>query len=338
MAGSLLLAFVCRASEPAYPHGAFVEECSLCHRSDRWVPARVSERFDHGKFGFPLSGAHARADCRACHSSLEFARADPACVSCHEDIHQGELGTDCARCHSSRSFIDRAAMVRSHLLTRFPLTGAHLAQDCEDCHRPAEQGRMRFVHVPVDCVACHRAAFEAATDPNHVTSGFPEDCRQCHSVVSWARARFDHSATRFPLTGAHVQVPCASCHGGGVYGGLAADCASCHRADYDTAADPAHAAAGFSLDCASCHDTVAWQNATFLAHDGSFFPIYSGKHRDKWEVCSDCHANRSSYSEFTCLVCHAHSDPVKMAGKHLNVGGYVYESQACYACHPQGSR
>ncbi len=186
----------------------------MCHRPEGWTPVRISKAFDHGRHGFVLSGAHAQTTCRACHQALDFSDARSDCVSCHEDLHRGELGADCAKCHSTRSFVDRTVMSRGHQLTRFPLDGAHLVTDCRSCHPPTAQGQMMFRAVPTDCVSCHQPNYQAATNPDHVTGGFPTQCSQCHSTVTWDRARFNHDASAFPLTGAHRAIPCSQCHVG----------------------------------------------------------------------------------------------------------------------------
>ncbi len=137
--------------------------------------------------------------------------------------------------------------------------------------------------------------------------GSRSQCQTCHTTTAWPGATFNHSQTSFPLTGSHVQQECLSCHGGGVYNGLSTQCASCHQSDYNGTTDPNHTAAGFPLQCQTCHNTTTWQGATF-DHDSQNFPIYSGRHRDKWDVCTDCHTNATNYSVFSCLGCHPHSD------------------------------
>jgi len=320
----------------ASPHGALDLECGLCHGAEGWRPARISPRFAHGRGGFPLAGAHATAACLDCHGSLEFRAADTRCATCHEDVHRGELGADCARCHTARSFLDRGGMRRAHALTRFPLTGSHVALDCEACHAPAAQGQLRFVGARAECAACHLEAWRAARAPDHAASGFSTDCVTCHSTLDWRGAGFDHARTRFPLTGAHRAIACADCHGGGVYRGLAADCASCHRADYDRTTAPPHAATGFPTTCASCHGTATWDGARF-DHDSANFPIYSGKHAGRWQACADCHTTSADYRQFTCFTCHPHSDRAKTDGNHQGRSGYSYDSRACYTCHPRGN-
>jgi hypothetical protein len=158
-------------------------------------------------------------------------------------------------------------------------------------------------------------------------------CTNCHTTTGWPGAVFNHSATQFPLTGAHVATACASCHGDGVYDGKSTDCYSCHQANYTSTTAPNHAAAGFPTACASCHTTNTWLGATFN-HDGSWFPIYSGKHLAKWTSCSQCHPSPSDFRQFTCLTCHEHNK-TKMDDTHKEKPGYRYESLQCYACHPR---
>lgn len=316
------------------PHGKLKEPCATCHTAKGWKQIRVSPKFDHAKFGFPLHGAH-KTDCMSCHTSLEFKAADIRCASCHQDPHRGEMGIDCARCHGPRSFIDRAPMVRGHQLTRFPLTGAHATLECEICHVVQAQGHLQFKGTRAACEDCHRDDYMAARAPDHGAGGFPLQCAQCHGTIAWEGVRFGHEKTAFPLTGAHRRVSCERCHGDGVYDGKPTDCVSCHRADYDATSDPNHVAIGFSTQCQTCHSTTAWHPGRF-DHDSRNFPIYSGRHATLWSGCSDCHNNPSTYSQFTCFSCHPHSSRTQTDSNHGGVSGYLYDSNACYSCHPRG--
>jgi len=308
------------------PHGSFKEECALCHDARGWKPARVSSRFDHSKYGFPLEGAHASGDCMGCHTSLEFKQSKFLCVSCHEDPHRAEMGVDCARCHSARSFVDRAPMVRAHQLTRLPLTGSHAALECESCHRPAAPGQLQFVGTRAECRSCHQKDYDATTDPAHRASGFPTECEQCHRTLSWNSARFDHARTRFALTGAHRTAACNDCHGDGVFRGKPIDCVACHRGDYDGAASPNHAAAGYPTACATCHSTTAWSPAT-VDHDLTRFPL-TGAHRSA--ACNDCHGSGVyAGTPMQCLACHQ-GDYDGAANPNHAAAGF---STACQTCH-----
>ncbi len=312
------------------PHGPRTLSCAGCHRPDAWKPARLTT-FQHPA-SFPLVGAHATAGCASCHTKLDFSATDTRCASCHRDPHLGELGNECARCHTTRSFIDRSAMLRAHQLTRFPLTGAHRAADCEACHVPAGQGQRRFAGRSMDCTGCHQVQLHAAKNPDHVAAGFSTQCGSCHAPTSWNRAAYDHSGTSFPLTGAHRALSCNTCHADAVYRGKASACVSCHLQDYQGTTNPSHAAAQFPTTCASCHRTTRWSDATFN-HDGLYFPIYSGAHRGRWTTCATCHTSASDYRVFTCLQCHGQAST---NNAHRDVSGYSYTSQSCYACHRNG--
>lgn len=249
--------------EPPYPHGSFVEDCSLCHEAKSWRPARPSPRFDHSRY-FRLEGAHKTADCRGCHSSLKFdeEKTKKDCVACHEDVHVGELGADCVRCHTTMSFIDPARMRRAHNQTRFPLVGSHFAADCDTCHPPQAQGRLRYVHTRTDCVACHLNDYLGTTNPNHQTSGLSQDCTQCHFQTAWLPARFpNHDPLFFPIfSGTHRGrwTYCSDCHyQPGTYATFS--CILCHAHDSATDVSSHHTGvSGYtytSTSCYTCHPT-----------------------------------------------------------------------------------
>lgn len=77
-------------------------DCETCHNARSWK----SWDFDHGRTTFPLTGAHRRVQCYACHSAPMEKRTQPAsaraCASCHtkDDVHKGVFGARCERCHS----------------------------------------------------------------------------------------------------------------------------------------------------------------------------------------------------------------------------------------------
>jgi hypothetical protein len=286
------------------PHGPLPVPCAACHSAQAWVPAHVSSAFDHARAGkgFVLEGAHATVACKSCHTSLTFQGASRDCVSCHKDPHQGEVGTACARCHTMRSFVDRTAMTRAHQLTRFPLTGAHVTADCESCHARSAQGQLTFTTRSTGCNDCHLKDYQSAKTPDHAGGNFSHTCEQCHATVAWQTAKFDHNTTGFALTGFHLSMNCAQCHGGAYpAGALPTTCVGCHQKDYTGAATPNHAQAQFSTDCTGCHTTASWAGANFN-HNTTAFPL-TGAHVQA--TCDKCHGDGVFKGKSTtCVSCH----------------------------------
>ena len=309
------------------PHGSLHEACAECHTANAWRPARITTRFDHARFGFPLEGAHRAAACLACHRTLEFSRTEARCVDCHTDPHRSELGLDCARCHGARSFLERGPMVRAHQSTRFPLTGAHAVIECEGCHASSEQGHLRFVGTPLACLGCHRSQFEAAKQPDHVAGHLPTDCTNCHTTTFWSKAHFDHDHTRFPLTGQHRTVACTACHTTGRFVAIDTACLSCHQANWNTAT-PNHPAAGFDASqCASCHNTTAWHPGAFDHTARTSFPL-TGAHTTR--TCNDCHGDNVFAGKSTaCIDCHRATYD-SATPNHVASG---FPAAACADCH-----
>lgn len=312
------------------PHGTLKMACATCHIASGWTPVHVSRSFDHSKFRFALTGAHATANCRSCHRALDFKSVKADCVACHEDKHRGELGATCARCHTTRSFLDREAMVNAHRLTRFPLQGGHLGLDCSSCHKAGAQGSMQFVGTATECVSCHRNDYNTA--PNHVASNFPTGCSGCHNQVAWSRVvglNGSHPTSPVALTGVHANKQCADCHlAGQSYAAVRRTCDGCHHTDYVSAKDPDHGAAGFALTCTDCHALVAgWVGATY-AHATTPIDPKQGAHGAL--TCAQCHTT-SPYSTVakTCDGCH-HADYVATTNPNHAAAGY---STDCASCH-----
>lgn len=316
--------------ETTSPHGDLQTTCSVCHTSQSWTALQISSQFDHAKLGFPLTGAHGATTCRACHLSLNFASVGSDCTACHVDNHRGELGTDCARCHTSRGFLDREQMMAAHRLTRFQLTGSHLAVDCMACHKPGALGQMQFVGTPTACVACHQADYAVA--PNHAASGFPTTCEQCHTAVTWqATGMGAHPTTPIALTGVHSGnlITCAECHTTQPYAAVNRTCDGCHHTAYVSARDPDHVAANFSLNCTTCHGLVAnWAGATFN-HPTSPLAL-TGVHNVNLVQCSQCHTSMPySAVQQTCDGCH-HAEYLATTEPNHTAAGY---STDCASCH-----
>ncbi len=306
------------------------QRCEDCHTTDGWdvLPEKVA--FDHGSTGFPLYGRHRAAQCTDCHGAKVIPEdAAPTCAGCHTDPHRGALGVGCDDCHTPASWAQSADWLR-HRDTRFPLVGTHGAADCSSCH--AEGQAEPYRGTPTDCFSCHAEDYQRPDiAPDHMAAGFRTTCETCHSQTLWAPATMNHDLF-WPLRGAHGGASCSSCHTGGVYGGTSTDCGSCHQNDYVAAKDPDHVAIGMSHQCSQCHQPTGWRPARTVWHE-PMFPLLTGAHSNVG--CLSCHTDPvQPYADFQCTQCHT-AGPT--ANRHDDVGGYVWDSFACYSCHPDGS-
>jgi hypothetical protein len=317
-------------TDPDHQQNNFDQDCTQCHGTAAWQPAS----FDHAQTNFPLTGAHTTLNCIQCHAD-GYSGTPTDCWSCHQEDYQGttdpnhqqnNFDQDCTQCHSTEAW-DPSTF--DHNQTNFPLSGAHLTLNCLECHADGYSG------TPADCWSCHRDDYNGVADPDHAAGNFDHDCLICHNTSQWPTDIFDHSVTDFPLTGAHTTLVCDACHSGG-YNNTPVECLACHESDYNNATNPDHQAAGFPTTCENCHNTSNWDQTTW-DHDGQYFPIYSGRHQNEWNLCADCHVNPNDYSVFECILCHEHNR-ADTDDRHQNVPGYVYESSACYNCHPTGEQ
>ena len=289
----------------------------------------------------PLSKAHeslnGATQCATCH---QFGTSTPTfkCLECHKEIagslsantgYHAQLGMknpngrDCVRCHLEHNGVDftlvhwePAQKQFDHKLTGYPLVDKHAGVACEKCHMPAhmipsvralirEKDLTRsFFGLSKDCVSCHQDPHKGQLGP---------DCTSCHNIVDWKQAnQFDHSKTKYPLTGLHAKVACEKCHFPSgpdktvKYKGLKFDaCTDCHTDPHKDA---------FKGTCESCHTTSGWKIVTNLSkqfdHSKTKYPLL-GMHAKV--SCADCHAKGDFKKplEFgQCASCHT-PDPHK---------------------------
>jgi len=328
--------------------GSLGTSCGVCHVTEGWKPAK----FDHNQADFKLDGKHALVDCKNCHLNNIFPGTSKECSSCHNlaDAHQGQLGSNCAACHS----VDCWKPARfDHNLASFKLDGKHTQVSCQNCHSNGT-----YKGTPVNCSTCH-----ALVDKHK--GSFGKYCATCHTTSGWLPAAFDHTLSKFKLTGAHIKIQCVDCHANGIYKGTPASCYACH------ASIDKHNGT-FGTSCSTCHSTSAWLPATF-DHTLSSFQL-TGKHLNV--TCTSCHKNGEyKGTPTTCYACHVSRDKhqgsfgtncsichstsgwlpalfdhgqssFKLTGKHISVacaschknGVYKGTPTNCYACHASNDK
>jgi len=267
---------------------------------------------------------HAKLEskCTECHIPFDRDAQNRLCADCHKEVkadfqnHKGYHGRqdekECRVCHTDHKGRQAKIVILDtgkfdHSKTDFPLQGAHQKQDkvkCKDCH----EAKKKYSAAPSACNACHRK-----DDKHKGTLG--TDCANCHVDRNWKEAKFDHSKTKFALTGKHVEVACKKCHiDPSRYKEASQECVSCHRKDDKHKGQ-------YGKKCEDCHNDRDWKKIDF-DHDLKTNFNLLGKHSSV--KCLSCH-KRPLYKEktpTTCIACHRKED--------VHKGGL---GEKCATCH-----
>lgn len=157
---------------------------------------------------------------------------------------------------------------------------------------------------------------------------------------------FDHTATRFVLTGSHESVPCKGCHGQGVFEGTPTECGYCHDGS-GTRAESGKPMNHIPTQgrCDDCHTTFTWLEVRFdhLGVTGACVACHNGttaegkpfEHIQTAADCDVCHNDfawnvvRFDHSGITepCSFCH---NGTMARGKEMD---HVQTSSECDVCH-----
>ncbi|MBZ5496738.1 MAG: hypothetical protein LAP85_10065 [Acidobacteriia bacterium] len=310
-------------------------ECSACHRVEGFKPSTFNAA-QHRKSRYPLDGRHAAVRCDQCHkpqaAATVYRITDTRCAACHTDTHAGQFyqppyAGQCESCHTVKAFSPSTFALARHQSTRFPLTNAHGAVVCSECHRKA-QGKdalpAKYHFENRACSACHadihRGQFsERMAQPG--PDGAAGDCATCHSTATWQKLPdFNHSKTDYALVGAHERVPCDRCHQRGepkpdidrvIFKATPRQCAACHEDRHG-----GQFAAEGSTECSRCHTPRAWKPSTFNHDTGSSYAL-KGAHSST--PCAGCHTATTSADgkkvisyrglPHACSACHRSKEP-----------------------------
>jgi hypothetical protein len=292
----------------------FGNDCASCHKHIKWLglPEALGHEI-HGKTAFPLRGQHDRVDCEQCHlpklrpaqrfRKLAFGR----CIDCHQDAHQGEFagrdGGECKACHDEHGFAPTRFDLEAHASTAFPLLGKHVAVACGACHANTSADtktdtktdsktgakpspRLDWRVPQQQCATCHQNPHGDQFSNEMRQDG----CAHCHTPTAWNVPNIDHKS--WPLTGAHAQAQCASCHNTrdadkkASYRGAPRECEGCHEDAHKgqfRLGDPVR-------KCSECHTTTAFKIARF-DHQRLTGYALEGKHEHV--DCAKCHAQEA---------------------------------------------
>lgn len=318
----------CNSCHKDIHQGTLGVNCERCHSQNSWIVSNIIQM--HQNTRFPLTGVHINVDCQSCHSqylNFYFPPLQVSCISCHSKefysttapnhVSSG-FSTECQDCHG---ITDPTWNAQNFNHSFFPLSGGHNIANCFACHTMGSN----FKGLSTSCYSCHSSTYAGASNPNHITLNFSHDCTQCHSTLNWTNSTFNHNQTSFPLTGAHTNVACASCHTSGNTN-LPTDCYSCHANSYAAASNPNHASAGLPTSCKDCHSDNAWIPSNFN-HSSTGF-VLTGKHASI--DCSSCHQGTVKGTPTDCYSCHISTYNSTTNPNHVSAG-YPHDCSQCHS-------
>jgi hypothetical protein len=270
------------------PHkGKLGKVCNSCHRESTWNDFQ----FDHSKTDFELVGKHKGVECRDCHPQERYLSVPTKCFACHEgdDKHEQRFGRKCKECHAPYGWPEHNFDHDKD--TDFKLTGMHKKVVCNQCHKKGENPY--DTDLKTDCYSCHRFSDEHRGQ-------FGKKCEDCHNTKGWAKNKFDHDDTDFPLRGKHEDVACKDCHPGELFEEeTSTKCYDCHQHD------DVHEGNQGKM-CNDCHNEKGWLGQVKFDHNLVRFPLL-GSHAAL--ACEECHSS-SDFKEtkFECHTCHKEDD------------------------------
>lgn len=291
----------------------FGKDCKKCHTEQSFHAVIGMSSFDHSKTDFKLEGKHVFVNCEKCHPvNYTTPKAHNACMDCHDDYHESQFKRDgqlpdCAKCHSVEGFKPSLYTMEQHQESVFPLEGAHAATPCFSCHR--KEDKWQFRDIGLRCASCHEDIHKTTLPGKY----YPEqNCKSCHSMESWKQIGFDHSLTKFRLTGAHEGPSCRACHQNAEknnsnsiqFSGISAECAACHKDQH-----AGQFIENEKTDCSRCHENIKWKPVN-LDHNKTRFPL-DGKHNQV--SCAACHKPTTinevitiqyKFEDIRCESCH----------------------------------
>jgi hypothetical protein len=344
--------------------------------------SRINAQISPGELSSPHSYLEGISNCTKCHV-LGNKVSNDKCLSCHKEIgnkinsrkgfHSSSevTGKECIKCHSDHHG-KNFQLVRldptkfDHNLTGYVLSIPHSKKECKDCHNEkfiAEENiktkKYTFLGVSPECLNCH-------TDYHQ--KSLSTACLDCHIPDSFKPAsRFNHTQTKFPLKGKHLQVECSKCHKIETADGKKfqqfhmtqlSSCANCHKDPHKNQ---------FGQNCSQCHSEESFQiikGVKGFDHDKTSYRLeekhqtvnckacHKTKFTDpvKHDYCTDCHPdyhNRQFVKNGVspdCAQCHTvkgftlfsytvdqHNLGVfKLQGAHM--------ATPCFDCHKKQDR
>lgn len=181
---------------------------------------------------------------------------------------------------------------------------------------------------------------------------FAASSHEAYAATAKAKINFDHVKTGFPLSGAHAQVPCETCHVQGTFKGTPKKCETCHSAGsriQTTTVKPSNHIPTTDT-CDTCHtSTSSWKVARFnhvgvtknqcrTCHNNNIVEGKKSNHLPTNLPCDACHRTTTwtnttfdhpGVAPGSCNQCHNGN----MAGVTGKPSGHPITTASCDTCH-----
>jgi hypothetical protein len=359
---------------PRVPATALFEnghrECSSCHQAHRFEQKQaVACRSCHEENVLGGTKIPAHAQCSSCHAPHDVAAsAAAACSNCHQTVHpdhpqQGGQGS-CVGCHDPHPATATALVTARACSSCHQFAGsdhaAHGKVACTQCHQPHH-----FALELADrsaCQACHAARVQqVATNTGHAA------CESCHRGLPHRPEALEvgcdtcHASQHTASAANAGHARCSQCHEPHS-GAQQVACASCHRAEHQSApvghqtctnCHEPHGGSPVTKPCAGCHEGVAQSAHGKLASGcgNCHRPHGPGGPRGPAgpatpPACSSCHARETlpglhrEPRHAACTTCHqsAHRDTElgirsTCVGCHTDRAQHFPDGPRCANCH-----
>lgn len=330
-------------------------KCTTCHTQTKWAIAN----FDHTITTYPLRGKHEELKCLECHvqprkaplstkeKHFKFAGLKQACLSCHQDYHYFKKiqtkhfgdPNKCQSCHNEESW-KKTFKFDHNIHTQFGIDGEHSKLNCLECHTTRDQQKRvltstyRWPQLKTKtCETCHKNPHTKQFSP----ALLKKPCTDCHVTTGWFdmknKTHFDHSKTRFPLTGAHKEINCTLCHGPQgkqKFKFKSVDlkfCVDCHKNIHSGQFSKNIK----SNNCSECHTTTDFKKRFDFDHNTTRYPL-EGAH-NKLE-CKECHV--PSKTTITLTPPNIQSNGNKMKTQPFTLAQHHFphvKRSECLSCH-----
>lgn len=347
-------------------------QCTTCHTQTKWAIAKFDHEITGyklmGKHAeakcsdchkpnlkmAPAKGAKAIAN-----KDLNFTGLKKQCLSCHQDYHKygktlskahGDLN-QCSKCHDENSW-KKTHNFDHNTQTQYPLEGKHLDLKCNDCHLPKElsaknkkdlDGKNLTLKLKLPtyhwanlssktCETCHRNPHIGEFSKELLN----KKCTVCHTPEDWflqkSESGFDHSKSRFPLTGSHKSARCSDCHGETgkkKFKFTSVDlkfCIDCHQNIHEKQFQ----GKWNTKDCSQCHTTEKFWPLTSFDHNQTNYQL-KGEHEKL--KCSQCHTQSNEKYNLKWPNFHTKNHTEIFAKNSSQFQFPSLKAKSCRQCH-----